>query len=160
MASIFMSRLSCEDKWMYPISILSNFWKCICIRLILDLCHAGVDEEAVQVRGGHLAVQEEDQVQQLWWVSWRGPGLRCRCEREIKDRCEVNVKKYSPKITPLTCQKGPSDFIEIRSHHEYKFKGRPVIGIYEILAFWLRQEPKERQCRACVCVSLSSNNEF
>ena len=58
--------------------------------------HARVDEEAVQVGGGHLALQEEDQVQQLRRVS-RGAGGRG--QREIKDRFEV---KY-PSI-PLTSQ--------------------------------------------------------
>ena len=43
--------------------------KCICNRPSLNLHHAGVDEKAVKVRGGHLAVQEEDQVKQLRRVS-------------------------------------------------------------------------------------------
>ena len=102
---------------------VSHLWKCIGQKtnsLILALHHAGLDEEAVQVRGGHLTVQEEDQVQQLRWVSWRGPGSRCRCQREIKDRCEVNVKKYSTKITLLTCQRRPNNFVEIETWRQLR----------------------------------------
>ena len=66
------------------------------IELYIIVHHARVDEEAVQVRGGHIALQEEDQVQQLRRVS-RGAGGRG--QREIKDRFEV---KY-PSI-PLTSQ--------------------------------------------------------
>ena len=65
---------------------------------IINLHHARLDEEAVQVRGGHIALQEEDQVQQLRRVS-RGAGGRG--QREIKDRFEV---KYPPTIIPLTSQ--------------------------------------------------------
>ena len=122
-----MLKYSCHVKiseWSHRVCIvvLFHFWKCISKRLFLDNHHAGLDEEVVQVRGGHLAVQEKDKVQQLRWVSWRGRG-----QRKIKDRCEVNVTKYSPKITPLTSQKGSNNFIEIEtwwqvSHREYKIK--------------------------------------